>query len=512
MTSVVLVGAGPTGVLAATLLASYGVDCVLLERWPEVYRRPRAVHLDDEIYRILARIGVADGFAAISRPAAGLQLLGPDRRVLARFTREPAGKHGFPQANMFDQPELEALLRTNLQRFPQARLRTGVEVTGFARIGTDRVAVDFVDRGTGTAERIEGDYLLACDGANSVIRRTLGVPMTDLRFEQRWLVADIRCADDLNQWDGVHQVCDPVRAGTYMRIGEDRYRWEFRLLAGESAQRYETLDDLRPLIAPWVGAATGLELVRVAEYTFRARIAERWRDGRVFLLGDAAHLTPPFIGQGMGAGLRDAFNLCWKLTAVLAGDLPAAVLDSYEEERKPHARKLIRVALAVGWAMTAGGRFGDAVRGALLSWAGRTPGLRNRLRNGASPALPASALVHRPGSGLAGTLCPNYLMADGNRVDTRLGDGFAVITTTPPSAPEHAALSRRGAVVVVTDPADELGRWLRAGRAKAAIIRPDRTVMRAGPDAAALYRVVPTSAGLVSYPTRAGRPSHRRCR
>ncbi|OFB41198.1 3-(3-hydroxyphenyl)propionate hydroxylase [Mycolicibacterium sp. (ex Dasyatis americana)] len=504
MTSVVIVGAGPTGIVAATLFARYHVDCLVLDRWPEVYRQPRAVHLDDEIYRILADLGLAEQFAAISRPAAGLQLLDADLKVLARFTREPVGRHGFPQANMFDQPQLEELLRANLARYPQLRLRTNVEVTGFTRLGQGRLQVAFVDRTTGATEHVEADYLLGCDGANSMVRRRLGVAMTDMHFEQRWLVADVRSTVDLKQWDGVHQVCTPARAATYMRIGNDRYRWEFRLLPNESVADYSTLETLRPLIAPWVGSCADLELVRVAEYTFRAAIAGRWRVGNVFLLGDAAHLTPPFIGQGMGAGVRDAVNLCWKLAAVIAGDLPEHILDSYPQERKPHARALIRVALAMGWAMTAGGGFGDTVRRAVLPRLGRIPALRLRLFDGVTPALRNSALVHRPRGrrSLAGTLCPNTVQSE----------GFTFVTTTPLPPAVHGELTERGTTVLVVDPDSELGRWLRTRRAKAAIIRPDRTVMRSGTNVVGLSELVPSSAGLVSCPSRAGRPSRRRGR
>ena len=188
--------------------------------------------------------------------------------------------------------------------------------------------------------------------------------MQDLGFEQRWLVIDIATTADLDQWDGVHQVCDPHRAATFMRIGQTRYRWEFRLLPGETAADYATIGDLLPLIDPWVTGTPSdrLELVRVAEYTFRAQLADRWREGNVFLLGDAAHLTPPFVGQGMGAGLRDAMNLSWKIAGVLSGDLPEPVLDTYQVERKPHARAMIRLAKLVGVSMTQGGRAGDLLR------------------------------------------------------------------------------------------------------------------------------------------------------
>ena len=332
---VVIVGAGPTGVTAATLLAQYGIGCLVLDRWAGVYPQPRAVHMDDEIFRIVARLGIADEFAAISRPALGLRLLDHTMRVLSEFHRDTTcSVHGFPQANMFDQPEFEALLRTNLKRYPCVEFRGDVEVTEVAEHGQGRVRVTFDDRADGSKHVVEANYVLGCDGANSVVRSCMGTTMQDLKFDQRWLVVDIATTADLDQWDGVHQVCDPVRAATYMRIGHTRYRWEFRLLPGETEDDFADLDALRPLIAPWVGprsATTDLELIRVAEYTFRAKFADRWRRGNIFLLGDAAHLTPPFIGQGMGAGLRDAMNLAWKLAGVLdrqpaaqrAGDIRA---------------------------------------------------------------------------------------------------------------------------------------------------------------------------------------------
>ncbi|MFZ1178301.1 MAG: bifunctional 3-(3-hydroxy-phenyl)propionate/3-hydroxycinnamic acid hydroxylase, partial [Mycobacterium sp.] len=408
---VVIVGAGPTGITAATLLVQYSVHCLLLDRWHGVYPQPRAVHLDDEIYRVIARLRMADEFATISRPTLGLRLLDNQFRVLAEFNRDPSrSPNGFPQANMFDQPELEAVLRANLKRYPNAQLRGDAEVTDVAA-SKSCVRVTFTDRSDGLVGQVDADYLLGCDGANSLVRAQIGSAMRDLNFQQRWLVVDVGTDADLHQWDGVHQVCDPVRAGTYMRIGPARYRWEFQLLAGETADDFGTLDALQPLIAPWTEHVvfSDLTLLRVTEYTFRAQIAHRWRRGNIFILGDAAHLTPPFIGQGMGAGVRDAANLAWKIAGVHNGTLAADVLDSYEQERKPHTRHMIRLALAVGQAMTGGGNVGNLARRVVLPRLRLIPGLRDKVVDSTTPALHSSALVCKSlgPRRLAGTLCPN---------------------------------------------------------------------------------------------------------
>ncbi len=453
------------------------------------------MHLDDEICRVLARLGIADEFAAISRPALGLRLLDSSMNTLAEFTRDTGlSRNGFPQANMFDHPDLEALLRSNLKRYPHAELRGDVQVTEVAQDGDGRVRVTYVDRTGGGEHVVTADYVLGCDGANSIARSRIGSRMTDLGFEQRWLVVDVATSADLAQWEGVHQVCDPVRAGTYMRIGATRYRWEFRLLDGETSADFDTL---RPLIQPWVDGvgADELELVRVAEYTFRAQLADHWRRGRVFLLGDAAHLTPPFIGQGMGAGVRDAMNLAWKLAGVLHESLPPVVLDSYQQERKPHALHMIRFALGIGRSMTAGGELGNLIRRFVVPQLRRLPGLSAKVLDSETPALRRMALVHKSRTpwNLAGRLCPNPLVSGDARLDAELGDGFAVITTSVPSPVERALIERRGAVLHVTSPGTELSRWLRRGRATAAIVRPDRTVMQAGRDVGALCDALPVT-------------------
>ena len=315
---VIIVGAGPAGCTAALLLADSGIPVTLLERHTQPHPLPRAVHLDDEVARTLDRIGVSEGFLDRSRPGSGLRLLDAGHRVMAEFPREhQASEHGFPQANMFHQPDLEELMFARVKAHPLIDLRRGAEVCGMdgapGPLTTDPVRVHA--RIAGDLQTFTGRFVLGCDGANSTIRELAGITMDDLGFTERWLVIDIRAETGLDTWDGVEQICDPARAATFMQVTGDRYRWEFRLFDGEDEAGLITPAALGQLLRPWTGRTDlgGLEIIRTATYTFRARLASRFQTGRVFLLGDAAHLTPPFIGQGLAAGLRDADNLAWKL-------------------------------------------------------------------------------------------------------------------------------------------------------------------------------------------------------
>ncbi|RZL89559.1 MAG: bifunctional 3-(3-hydroxy-phenyl)propionate/3-hydroxycinnamic acid hydroxylase [Variovorax sp.] len=340
-TDVLLVGLGPVGAALANLLGRYGVRVLAFDKATAIFEKPRAIALDNEALRILQLAGVRDGeFETVAIPH--VQYHSP---LFGRFARiNSAGiVDGHPALVTFYQPELERLLRKKLAQYPGIEVRLGSELAAFVDDG--RFIQARLEDALGNETYVRARYLVGTDGANSLVRRALGLDFEGRSFYQDWLIVD--ALDVPAPIDHVEFTCDPRRPTPRMVAPGGRQRWEFMLRRGERPEEMERPESVRRLLAPWCDSQR-IRIERTAVYRFHARAAKRFSKGRCFLAGDAAHITPPFAGQGLVAGLRDAANLAWKLAGVVQGRANERVLDSYDTERRPHARKIIRLARMLG--------------------------------------------------------------------------------------------------------------------------------------------------------------------
>lgn len=454
---VLVVGAGPTGIALALTLARAGVRTLAIDREADIYPLPRAAHIDHETVRILQGLGVADRVMASSRPASRYDFLTASGEILLRFDGSDAiGPGGWPGANMIHQPSVESALRDAARAEPNLTLRTGCAWRGF-RETADSVESD-IDGAT-----VRTRYLVGCDGARSPVREAAGIAFDDLQFDEPWLVIDVIVHDPERLPKVNLQICDPARPTTCVLMGAGRHRWEFMLKPGETPQ--DVLDDafIAQLLKPWnVEGAVTLE--RKVVYRFNAKVARAWRKGAVLLAGDAAHLMPPFAGQGMCSGLRDAWDLGWKLAAVIAG-ADARLLDTYQSEREPHVRAIIAMAMMMGRTVCITDPAAAAERDAQMlaaRAAGAGPGGPLRY-----PSIETGCIL----SGSAGAGA--YFPQGPARLDDALGAGPWLITR---DALDSATLAPHR---------EMLAAWLDAHHADSVLVRPDRHVFGTG-DATAL--------------------------
>jgi 3-(3-hydroxy-phenyl)propionate hydroxylase len=471
---VLVVGLGPVGAAMAALLARSGVKVVAVEKDTTVYPLPRAVHFDHEIMRLFQQLGIAEEVArhAVSLPPYEFRTA--DGQLLMSFPPILEAACGWSSGYMFHQPSLEAALRDVLATSPEADVRIGWRFEGLTQ---DADGVTALLSGPDGAAAIRARYLVGCDGASSPVREAIAVGLSDYAFDEPWLVVDVKVRPGARTPTVNLQICDPARPTTCVLAGPGRHRWEFMLLPGETAE--DALDDafIDALLAPW--DCGPVEIERRAVYRFHGLVAERWRAGRVLLAGDAAHQTPPFAGQGMCSGLRDAANLAWKLEAVLGGRADEALLDTYQPEREPHVRNLIELAIGMGRVVCTLDK--DAA-------AARDREMLARQAAGA-PALPPlrtepfSAGCILVGAAGAGDLFPQPTCGEGIRrlrMDDGLGEGPWLIARRP-----AAVAGAQIAVRHLEEPAlapfrAELARWLDALGAEAVLVRPDRYVFGTG--------------------------------
>jgi len=296
---IVIAGAGPTGLTLANLLGTYGVPCLLLERNAATVAEPRAVSIDDESLRSMQMIGLDDTVMRETVAGYGSHYFSARGRCFAKVqpTAEP---FGFPRRNAFRQPVLERQLREALMRFPHVTAAFEHELLSFTQDG-DGVALRI--RHAGEELRVGCGYLIACDGASSPTRRALGIGMSGSSFRERWLIVDLDNSPVASPHTKVF--CNPARPCIALPGPELTRRYEFMLHDDERDEAMLADDTIARLLKEHE-AAPQSRIVRKVVYTFHARLADRWREGRVLLAGDAAHLTPPFAGQGMNSGLRDA--------------------------------------------------------------------------------------------------------------------------------------------------------------------------------------------------------------
>ncbi|WP_429325273.1 bifunctional 3-(3-hydroxy-phenyl)propionate/3-hydroxycinnamic acid hydroxylase [Paraburkholderia sp. GAS348] len=334
---VLLVGYGPVGATIANLLARQGVSVMVVDRSTEIFMAPRAIALDNEALRILQLAGVAESeFETIAIPYVHMRspMLGLFGRVNSLGSLD-----GHPKLVTFYQPDLERCLRARLERYDCAHVALGVELKSYTE-DRDHVLAS-LDIGQGRIRVVRARYLVGADGASSLVRQLIGQEFKGKTFGEDWLIVDARHVP--RPIDHIEFICDHRRPIPHMVAPGGRERWEFMLRPGERREDMESEARIRELLSPW-GNVEDMIIERKAVYRFHARAVDAFSKGRVFLAGDAAHITPPFVGQGLVAGLRDAANLCWKLAWVVKGRADPRILDTYDQERRPHAKAMINLA------------------------------------------------------------------------------------------------------------------------------------------------------------------------
>ncbi|WP_019074061.1 bifunctional 3-(3-hydroxy-phenyl)propionate/3-hydroxycinnamic acid hydroxylase [Streptomyces hokutonensis] len=502
---VLIVGAGPTGLTAAHLLGSRGVRVLLVERNATTSDDAKAISLDDESLRTLQSAdGLDEAVYPILVPGTGTRYFGIGGRTLLHARGTGDQRFGHPFKNPFAQPDLERVLREQLRRHPSVDVRFDTRLTALLTQHPDRVRASLRTGGQdGPVEELDVRYVLGCDGGRSTVRDLLSIPMQGRSFPDVWLVVDT-LQDTHDQRYGMHHG-DPERPVVIVAGREGRCRYEFRLKPGEcEAGAPPPFTLVRQLLRPY-REITAAQVERAVAYSFHALLADRLRDGRCFLLGDAAHMMPPFAGQGLNSGVRDAANLCWKVAEVMAGRAGDALLDTYDTERRPHARAVIDLSVRLGRIVMTTSRPRALLRDVLVRTAMRIPPGRRYLtemRYRPDARVRAGAVVPSDcrGRELVGAMLPQPRVLHGphhrpTRLDSVLGQGWSLlgidVTDADWAAAARGGLPESAAVDVFLDdhaPRDRAGRTGIAdadGRLDAlftrltgcfVLVRPDRLV------------------------------------
>jgi 3-(3-hydroxy-phenyl)propionate hydroxylase len=476
---VAIVGMGPVGCIAAGLLAHRGIDVLILDKEQDVFALPRAAHIDHTGLRVLQQVGLLEPLIEEMIPNKSLDLVDAEHELLVRVPGDQETISGLPASMYFYQPTFDRLLSSAVSAMPSVTARRGWEMVSLEARESD-VALECKVL-PGVHERARARWVIGCDGATSTVRDLLGITVTSLGFDEKWLVVDLRKTGEPSlAVDRAVQVCDPARPHVTNPIPGNRQRFEFRLFEDDDPPVLAARPSLRRLVRRWYPEGN-FAVERSAVYHFHGLISTAWRSGRVFLAGDAAHQMPPFLGQGMCSGIRDAANLAWKIDFVLRGIAPATILDTYEAERSPHVRSIIERAIEFG-------RF-------VATTDPKTARARNvRIRAGAAemdstvslgfrlPVLTKGGLVG-PGGG---SQFPQVTDASGRRLDDRDAGRLQLFVRDTAQIDSAAAWCRDSDCVSVAA-LDQLDgfrpgveAWLDAQQSDFVVVRPDRYVMAAG--------------------------------
>jgi 2-polyprenyl-6-methoxyphenol hydroxylase-like FAD-dependent oxidoreductase len=486
---VAIVGWGPVGQTLAILLGQRGWRVAALEKQPAPYPLPRAVHFDHEVARILQAAGLGTELPRLTEPADIYEWRNAAGETLLLIGSKGTSLSGWPEANMFSQPDLERALDARARALPSVEVHRASEVVD-VRPGHADVAL-VVARPEGEQREVRATWVVGCDGANSLVRRHLGATVTDLGFFFDWLIVDV-VPRERRAWTPINwQLCDPARPTTLVSGGPGRRRWEFMRLPGEDLAQLNSEATAWRLLAPWGMTPDTASLERHAVYTFQARWVDRWRSGRLLLAGDAAHQMPPFAGQGMCSGIRDAANLAWKLDLVLRGLAPGALLDTYPTERISQIRQVIQFSIELGKVICVSDPAEAAARDAAMVAAAKD--------RGPTPPLPTPAIgpgLLLEGDPLAGHLCLQAEVRHGGaagRFDDVVGRGFTLLSPAgdPASflpsdlAAFFASLGGRSAHVAPGGPVDDVNgtyaRWFADKGVAVVLQRPDFHIFGTAP-------------------------------
>lgn len=514
---VVIVGLGPTGMVLANFLGKMGWSVIGLERDEDIYYAPRAVHFDDEIMRIFQAIGLSEEIARTSEPFKDMELLGkpggkPLMRTKIGYQDRRYGHHG---AWWFHQPTLERHLWEGMARFPDVTAIRGAEVIS---IDQDLRGVRATARKLdGTTIAVRSQYLIGCDGGRSFVRKTADLSLASANFDEAWVVVDTkaRCAGKDSTLPANHQqICDPKQPVTYVPMAGPYYEWQFMVTGGKSEREATNPTLVRSQLKRFVDLDR-IEINRIAYYKFHALWATKWRNERILLAGDSAHQMPPFLGQGMCSGLRDAQALAWRLDLVLAGRADETLLDDYQLERLDHVSHIIKGAMFLGRVIQTRHRWLALLRNALLFWpanrSARINHLIYRTANRKQPLTRGFFGKNRPKIAGHLSLQPIVTFSGSDMLlDEALGSRFAILARQGSLTAMRSTIYRltnerdfafveisaAGSDAHVIDRDGKLLAWMDKLDADFVLLRPDRYIFDAGRAADFLKAISPLVAAI----------------